>query len=1109
MKTRFTAALAAIVLMALIGVSNLKAQVSSGTLVGTVYDASGAAVPKAKVDVKNLGTNVVSSTTTDNAGQYRVGDLVAGTYEISASASGFTRAVLQNVTIDANKIATANVALQVGAVTTDVEVTASPAVIDTTTATIQNSFDTDLSRDLPVSSLGLGVANLSLLSAGVASNANLGAGEGPSVGGQRPRNNNFMIEGVDANDKSLTGSLLRIIPNDAVAEFNVLQNQQGAQYGHSSGGQFNTILKSGTNAFHGTLYEYLQNRNLNAIDQQVQSQAIANGDRPNNPRSDNNRFGASFGGPIKKNKLFFFADYEYNPVGNSAVPASVNAPTAQGISLLSGIPGLSATNLGIFKQYVPVAAVADPSLAVVVSGVTIPVGTLQFASPNYQNNQALVTTFDYNISDKDQLRGRYIYNRQGQIDINATLPTFYTFNNAIYHVASLAEYHNFSPTLANEFRLGYNRLNVPTTAGDFKYPGLDVFPNVTMNDLNLDIGPNSNAPQGRIQNTYQIQDSMTWIKSRHTVQFGWDGKRFISPQTFTQRSRGDYIYNDLQTFLQDLPPDSLAQRSVGNPVYYGDQFQNYLYAQDAWRFRPNLTLNLGLRYEHTTIPVGEQSQILNSIASVPGFLTFGVPQPQEKNFAPRIGFAYSPGKSGTTSIRGGFGMAYDVLYDNIGILALPPQLSTTVDVTGEAGTNFLKNGGILPNATVSTSLTPAQARANTSAYIPDQKLPYSIQWNMGVQHVFANNYTLEVRYLGTRGIHLDLQSRINKRTSITPTNSLPTYLTAPTQAQLDALPLTLNQLCPKSLASTCKIPAAQATGPSNIVPSFEANGFTNAAFVEDSPTGWSTYHGLAVQLNRRFSNGLQFQGAYTWSRLIDNSTADFNSTALTPRRPEDFQNLTVEKATSALDRRQRITIAALYEAPWFKKGNWLMRNVVGNWTAAPVYTYESPEYATVQSTLDSNLNGDSATDRAIVNPAGQDGIGSGVKALKNSAGQVVAYLANNPNARYIVAGLGAYANGGRNTLATRPINNFDISLFKNFNVTERWKVQFGAQLWNFFNHPQFIPGFTNRVDTYQSSEYNGATARAFLTPGNAIFNNPEAIFSSNPRGIQLGLKLFF
>ena len=1073
------------------------AQVSGGTVVGTVTDASGSAVPNAKVDVKNVDTGVVTTANTNSVGEYRVSNLLAGTYNITASATGFANVALGNVTVDANKIATANLTLQVGQVSTSVEVTGATAVIDTSTATIENTFDTQLARDLPVTGIGIGVANLALLNAGVGSSQNLGTGEGPSVGGQRPYNNNFMIEGVDDNNKAVTGSLIRFLPNDAVAEFNVLQNQESAEYGHSSGGQFNVILKSGTNEFHGTAFEYLQNRNLNAIDQVVQNQAIAAGVRPSNPRSDNNRFGGSFGGPIKKNKLFFFGLYEYNPVGASATPSAVSAPTAQGLAVLSSDARLNQNNLGVLKKYVPVPAAVDPTLApVTVDGVNIPVGTLQFASPNYQNNQSLVTTFDYHISDGDQLRGRYVYNRLAQIDVNAELPDFFTFNNDTYHVATLDETHLFSPVLLNEFRLGYNRLFQPTTAGNFSYPGLDQFPNIVINELGLQVGPNQNAPQETIQNTYQLQDNVTWTKGVHTFQFGFDGKRYISPQTFAQRSRGDYEYNNLQTFLLDITPDFLAQRSLGNPVYYGDQYATYEYAQDTWRYRPNLTFNLGVRYEYTTVPQGERLQRLNAISSVPGFLTFGVPQASGKNFAPRIGVAYSPGSSGTTSIRAGFGMAYDVLYDNIGILALPPQVSTTVDVTAPLGTGsqgFLTRGGILPNAPGGPSLTPAQARAATSAYIPNQELPYSIQWNLGVQHVFAKNYTVEVRYLGTRGIHLDVQDRINKQTVVTPTNSLPTYLTAPSQAQLDALPITLAQL--------------QAA--SNILPAFAANGFTNGAFVEDSPIGWSTYHGLAIQANRRFSNGLQFQGAYTWSHLIDNSTADFNTTALSPRRPEDFQNLSTEKATSALDRRQRFTLAAYYETPWFKQGNWFMKNLVGNWTIAPIYTYESPELATVQSAVDSNLNGDSAADRVIINPAGQDGVGSSVTALKNSSGQTVAYLANNPNARYIKAGLGAYANGGRNTLPGRPTDNIDLSLLKNFNVTERWKLQFGAQFFNFFNHPQFTPGTPNRVDVQDQFLNNGAADRNYLTPGNAIFNNPEAVYSSNARFIQVGAKLIF
>jgi hypothetical protein len=243
--------------------------------------------------------------------------------------------------------------------------------------------------------------------------------------------------------------------------------------------------------------------------------------------------------------------------------------------------------------------------------------------------------------------------------------------------------------------------------------------------------------------------------------------------------------------------------------------------------------------------------------------------------------------------------------------------------------------------------------------------------------------------------------------------------------------------------------------------------------------------------------------------LIDNSTADFNTTALSPRRPQDFQDLTPEKSTSALDRRHRFTFAAYYDAPWFKKSHWLMRNLVGNWVIAPVYTYESPELGTVQSQLDANLNGDTASDRSIINPAGIDGTGSGITALKNSSGATVAYLANNPNARYIRAGVGTFATGGRNTLRGRPIDDIDLSLYKNFNLTERFKIQFGAQFFNLFNHPQFIPGFASRIDSVSSSYNNTAATRNYLTPGNAIFNRPDAVFPSNPRTIQVGAKFIF
>ena len=1072
-------------------------QAISGDVTGFVLDATGAGVPSATVTVENVATGVKASTTTSQTGEYRISNLLPGTYNVNVSAKGFTAASVKNLSIELNRAVTANVTLQVGSTTETVEVNAAAVQIDTTTAHVQNTFETKAAADLPTASIGLGVLNLSLLGSGVSSSGGVGAGTGPAVGGQRPRNNNFTVEGIDNNNKSVTGPLV-FIPNDAVAEFTLLQNQFSPEYGHSSGGQFNSVLKSGTNQFHGTIYDYLQNRNLDAIDQSLQNQGFKK-----NPRFDNNRLGATFGGPIKRNKLFFFGNYEYNPIGFSgSQSAVVETPTSAGYSTLAGLPGLSATNFGIYKQYVTASPAPDGNFLllgdgktpITVGGSKIPLGVLPLASPAFLNQYAAVIAIDYNISEKDQLRGRYIYNKQSGIDVAATFPVFFLSLPTTYYVGTFTEYHNFTPNITNEFRLGYNRFNNTTPAGDFKFPGLDQFPNIVLNDTNVNIGPDGNAPQYTIQNLYQVTENLSWVKGRHTFKMGFDGRKYITPGTFTQRARGEYNYNSTILFLQDFTPDNLSERSLGNVVYYGDQTNLYPYFNDTFRLKPNFTINLGVRYEFTSVPYSQRLQALNHISDTPGVLVFNKPEPQYKNFAPRVGFAYSPGTSGRTSIRAGFGMAYDVLYDNIGILSLPPQLSSTVDTdplgsaTG-SGPNFLKNGGILPNASVG-KLSRADAIGSTSNYVPDQKLPYSIQWNLGIQHVFANNYTFEARYLGTRGVHLNVQERVNIQPRVDANNFLPTYLTAPSQAQLDSLTTTLAGIQARS----------------NIVSQFRTAGFTNP-IVEFSPIGNSSYHGLALQLDRRFTNGLSFKGAYTWSHLIDDSTADFFTTRLTPRRSENFQNLKRDKASSALDRRHRFTFVAIYDVPFMShSSNWLAKNVLGNWEFAPIYTFESPEYATVQSSTDSNLNGDSAGDRTIINTAGTDGTSSNVTALKNSAGATVAYLALNPNARYIKAAAGALTNSGRNTLPTRRIDNVDLSIIKRFSYHERFKLELQAQMLNAFNHPQFTPGSINQITSIGTT---GSGVLNYVTAGNKSFNNPEAAFASNARVIQVAAKFVF
>jgi hypothetical protein len=424
-----------------------------------------------------------------------------------------------------------------------------------------------------------------------------------------------------------------------------------------------------------------------------------------------------------------------------------------------------------------------------------------------------------------------------------------------------------------------------------------------------------------------------------------------------------------------------------------------------------------------------------------------------------------------------------------------------LDVTGKPTPpgGFLASGGILPNA-ASGNLTAAQARALTSAYIPDQILPYTINYNFEIEHIFAKDYTLTARYLGTQGVHLPTQVQINRVSAINSSSYIPTYMTAPSLATLASLPLTVADVQSRSFIA----PAYAAAGFSNIVTAY-------------SSQGHSTYNGLALQLNRRFSNGLQFIAAYTWSHNIDNATAEFNSTVLTPRRAQNFSNLTDERATSALDRRHRFSLSVLYDVPFFQhSSNWFMKNLIGNWEVAPIYTYESPEYFTVQSGIDSNWNGDSAPDRTIVNVNGVPHSGSGVYGLTRTgavvtnlsssckvdpnvcAGNIVAYVPINPNAKYIQAGYGAVATSGRNTEPTRPINNVDMTLIKRFSAKERFHFELQGQAFNLFNHPQFIPGAINDVGSV-----SGLGLAGYVNANSVNFNNPEAFFTSNARVMQV------
>jgi hypothetical protein len=1131
-----SAVLRAVALVACCAAS-VVAQQTTGNVRGVVSDPNGAAVPSARVTINSKQTNVSQSAQTNDSGEYQFNNLLTGDYTITVEAANFKTTTLSDVRVQLNQTTDLPVQLQLGLQGETVEVSAAGAeLVNTNDNTLAKSFGERQVVELAITNVGGafggGVNNLALLAPNVASSGGVGVGTGGSVGGQRPRNNNFMLDGVDNNRKDVTGPTVYISPEN-VAEFSLLQNQFSAEFGRSNGGQFITVTKSGTNELHGSAYGFIRNRYLNALDT-LQKNAGITRDRADGelfmPRSDFFRGGFNLGGPVYfprfgeggpayfsgRDKLFFFFGYERLQQGSAAGAGGLTTPTAEGFATLNSLPGLSPGNLAIFNTYVPVAPTRSgtrPFCLVARAGgecpdsqvIDIDIGNVAVPSPNFTKQNHIVANIDYNQSASTQHRFRFTLTNTADIDTEANLPTFFVALPIPSRLFSYTLLHNFTPNLINETRLAYRRFAQPITVPNLTFPGLDQFPNIGLRDLGLDIGPNPNGPQTYVENNYQVVNNMTWLKGNHSFKFGGDYRRVISPQSFVQRQRGDYQYNTFDLFLQDISPDALAERTVGASPYYGDQHLLYAFVQDDWRVRPNLTLNLGVNYAYQQSPKGTRLQELNAISSVPGLIEFRTPKDQLYNFAPKVGLVWSPsfesgmlgrvfGSQGKSSIRAGFSMAYDYIFDNLYILALPPQANQTVAIEPDAATPGFIAGGAIPPTPVDVGNDADAARANTASFIPDQQVPYSLTWSLSFQRQFLKDWSFEARYLGTRGVHLFTQNRLNRQAKASPTfGGLPTFLESPSQAQLDALTLTLDDIDARS----------------NYVPSYEAAGFDFASVVGFLSNGNSTYHGASATLTRRFAKGFQTTMAYTWSHLIDDTTAEVFSTVLSPRRVEDFQDLRRERADSALDRRHRFTVGAIYELPFFRKHpNAFVRGALGGYQIAGTYIAESGQKATVLSGIDSNLNGDAAADRTIRNPAGVRNTATTVSALTNSSGQVVGYVADHANAEYIQAGLGALSNSARNTLQLPGINNFDLSVFKNLYLggEGRRRIQLRADFFNAFNRRQFIPGSPNDVsplDTVGVGQINT------IFEDNTDFNRPERVFSSNPRVIQLALRFDF
>jgi Carboxypeptidase regulatory-like domain/TonB dependent receptor len=1116
-------ALAAMLCVLLSGAA--RAQRLDGTLRVTVMDNSQATIEDAKVTLENEATGVSTATTASSAGTYVFPNLLVGTYTIHVEKDGFKKAVQKGIIVASNQVAEAKIQLELGSVSAVVEVEAGADLVKTESSTLENTFSGRAVQDVPIGTTGGDVKEFAVYAPGTTTQQGGVLGSGGSIGGTRPRFNGFSIDGVDDNKIDTNGPTQPVI-QESVAEFTLLTNQFTAENGHSAGGQFNIVTKSGTNNWHGAAWGYNRNRNYNAFDNLQKDRGVKD-------RYDYNRAGASAGGPIVHNKLFIYGAYEFQNNGLASSSPTFSSPTADGLATLMSLAHDSAVT-DILSQF-PVAPTADSS--VLVNGQAIPVGTIQSIAPNFANQHDFIVNADASLG-KHQLRGRFLYDRFRAPDFNPSQPQaqFLGTNSSDARKIIFTDAWSVSNRVINDFRTSYSRLNGPNLVVP---GGFDNFPNVEVDELGSNLGPDGLAPQGYAQNVYQWVDNISYIRGKHTFKFGVEARKYISPTNTLPRARGEWDYASLSQFINDYVPTGAngALRGAGSGSVAENYNAFYWFVQDDWKVTPRLTLNLGLRYEYSGVPRDENLQAINGISDDPALgLLFRAPKPDINNFMPRLGFAWDPRGNGKWAIRGGAGIAYDVVPNNFAINSLPPQLQSeqnpglTCTLSGapqwcatfdpanptnpQAGQGFLQYGGLLQVNV--PPVTQADARAATQSLIPDHVSPKVITWTLGAQHELFRNSSLEVRYVGTRSLELPVQRRLNSASAFDPSfagggiTPLPTYINA------------------------SDVPAA-VVSPASTLQNFDdynplplsGDGFFGS-MTTFPPIGSGTYHSASADFIHRFARGIYLRANYTFAKNIDNSTNELFSSRVNPRRAQDGFDFAAERGLSALDIRHKFALSFLYEVPNVSTDHAFVKILAHGWEWAGGYLAESGQPVTPLSGIDSNLNGDSAGDRTVINPNGHgltgsvvnpvcnDGAGGATRIITDpdnspcaSDANIVGYLAADPSARFIQAGFGALANAGRNTVGTPGLNIWNMGLLKTTRISERFSVQFRAETYNTFNHRNFSIGLASNNGTLdQVTNANPLSAGyIFVTSGSLFLNDHQ--FNGGSRSMQLGLRLIW
>jgi outer membrane receptor protein involved in Fe transport len=1017
------------------------AQLTRGAITGTVHDQSGAIIAGAEIKVTNVETSAVRDAVTDENGFYRVGALDPGTYSVQIQKTGFSRVENRAIVVTTANETTFDADLKIGNVTESVDITSETdaVTLNKTNGTIGATYSERQVEELPLGA-GRNVNNLALLSPNVFSAP---GSTGISANGQRARNNNFTIDGADNNDISVTIPTVGVIP-EAVSEFQIQTNPYSAENGRNTGATIGVQTKSGTNDFHGDVYDYYRGSDLNAL---TNTQKVAGRTEP--PRSNRNQYGFAVGGPIffpnigddgpsiydGRNRTFFFYLFQRDQQRTGLLQgATIRIPTPAGFAALNTVPlraGQSlASRLAVLSQlsfltgiYAQNTTFSSINSTITANGVPIQTGLTSVGITQPSDADTHTFRFDHKFTEGDNFTGRYILSKSDQTNVISNLNFGNLFSGdqiLIDHNLAMSETHIFNPNLINEFRFSFIRRNLDFPEND------TTTPTTTIGGL-VAFGGANNFPQSRVSNFYQFSDTLTHVFGKHTFKLGADLRRnilnnfsgFDFKGTFGFANLTNYLNNNATTFTQAFSAADFKAK----------QWQQFYFFQDDWRITQSLTLNLGLRYETADVPFGFFG------TTDPAQNAALVPTPVKRdnnNFAPIFGFAYSPHfeggalgavfGNGLTVIRGGYRTAYDVLFYNI-LTVNAGNFPITTSVTQ---TNVLDVYPTLAPATSSPVFNPLATFVNSP---PDLKNPESYLYSLSVQREIARRFVLEVGYTGSRSINQINQLQAN------PSILTPTQIAAVLSAR-NLGPNGMGQFtCPSGTLVTTPADCAGSAQNRRVRP-------TLGQRVLIAGLAQSTYNAGYISVNRRFANGLTFGIAYTRSKLLSNNDESLGVAAITngsPQIPQDFGDYTAEKSLSAFDRKHRFVMHYLYEVPLpgFLERNFITKSLLGGFQISGITQYQSGQPFSILTGVDSNGNGQGG-DRPNFNPNGiftPDPVTGNLRTftspLIGGAFFVPLTGANSASGTPLANSLGN-GNLGRNTLRAAGFWNTDLSVLKRF-----------------------------------------------------------------------------